>query len=351
MMNNKGPKISIIIPIYNVEDYVGKCLESVTNQTLKDIEVICVDDGTKDNSCAVVEAYMKEDNRIKLVHKENGGLSSARNYGLQYATGEYTWWIDSDDYIEKNGCERLYDAIQEYHPDLITFGANCIPEYPEPDQWTLDNLSPISAFFDFSKEKPYVEYQDKYALSPFQKVKLKSPLDVLITVFGAYPFVWRSCFRTEFIKENKFLFDESAKFGEDTIYYFDIYPKLKKILFLSDKLYDYRHYRVGSLMFGIKRLDQKIYQHLIIIDYVLSHAEYNGAMKKFGPELFEWTVRFAGYEISTYSDIDKDKFAYQFMQLINTYQLGQYRRELKDELAKYYRVIQINSKNYKLTDR
>ena len=105
MMNNKGPKISIIIPIYNVEDYVGKCLESVTNQTLKDIEVICVDDGTKDNSCAVVEAYMKEDDRIKLVHKENGGLSSARNYGLQYATGEYIWWIDSDDYIEKNGCE------------------------------------------------------------------------------------------------------------------------------------------------------------------------------------------------------------------------------------------------------
>ena len=152
MMNNKGPKISIIIPIYNVEDYVGKCLESVTNQTLKDIEVICVDDGTKDNSCAVVEAYMKEDDRIKLVHKENGGLSSARNYGLQYATGEYTWWIDSDDYIEKNGCERLYDAIQENHPDLITFGANCIPEYPEPDQWTLDNFSPISAFFDFSKE-------------------------------------------------------------------------------------------------------------------------------------------------------------------------------------------------------
>ena len=120
-MNNKGPKISIIIPIYNVEDYAGKCLESVTNQTLKDIEVICVDDGTKDNSCAVVEAYMKEDDRIKLVHKENGGLSSARNYGLQYATGEYIWWIDSDDYIEKNGCERLYDAIQEYHPDLIHF--------------------------------------------------------------------------------------------------------------------------------------------------------------------------------------------------------------------------------------
>ena len=90
-------KVSVIIPIYNVEDYIEECLVSVLNQTLKEIEIICVDDGTKDSSMEIVERYAKEDDRIVIIHRENGGLSAARNTGLEAATGEYVYFLDSDD--------------------------------------------------------------------------------------------------------------------------------------------------------------------------------------------------------------------------------------------------------------
>lgn len=114
-------KVSIIVPIYNVEDYLGKCLDSLTNQTYKDIEIICVDDGSKDNSLQVAKEYEKEDKRIKVYTKENGGLSDARNYGIKYATGDYLLFIDSDDYIELSTVEKCINKVNETGADIVVF--------------------------------------------------------------------------------------------------------------------------------------------------------------------------------------------------------------------------------------
>ena len=95
-------KVSVVIPIYNVEEYIEECLCSVLNQTLKDIEIVCVNDGTKDNSMSIVEKYKGQDDRIVIVNKENGGLSSARNAGIEQAEGEYIYFLDSDDFIAEN---------------------------------------------------------------------------------------------------------------------------------------------------------------------------------------------------------------------------------------------------------
>ena len=100
------PKISVVIPIYNVEAYLSRCLESVVNQTLLDIEIICVNDGTKDHSVDVVKKYKDIDDRIQLVEKKNGGLASARNAGMKVATGQMILFLDSDDYLALNACER-----------------------------------------------------------------------------------------------------------------------------------------------------------------------------------------------------------------------------------------------------
>ena len=105
-------KVSIVIPVYNVEKYIRQCLESVINQTLKDIEIIIVNDGTKDSSMKIAEEYLS-DKRIKIINKENGGLSSARNAGMRIAQGKYICFIDSDDFIEKNMMEELYIAIEK----------------------------------------------------------------------------------------------------------------------------------------------------------------------------------------------------------------------------------------------
>lgn len=118
------PKISIIIPIYNVEKYLRECLDSCTNQTLKDIEIICVDDASPDNSIKILEEYQVKDSRIKIFrHKKNKNLGAARNTGLEHATGEYIWFVDSDDYIDTKACQILYDAIKEFDVDMLCFSA------------------------------------------------------------------------------------------------------------------------------------------------------------------------------------------------------------------------------------
>ena len=98
----KGPKISVIVPVYNVSEYISRCADSIVSQKLYDIEIIFVNDGSKDNSREIVEKYQLNDFRITILDKENGGLSSARNYGLRHAKGEYILFVDSDDYLELN---------------------------------------------------------------------------------------------------------------------------------------------------------------------------------------------------------------------------------------------------------
>lgn len=109
-------KISVIIPIYNCEQYLEKCLNSLINQTLKDIEIILINDGSTDNSLKIIEKF--DDTRIKLINKENGGQSSARNKGLEIANGEYIGFIDSDDWIDSDYYEKLYNTALKYNADI-----------------------------------------------------------------------------------------------------------------------------------------------------------------------------------------------------------------------------------------
>jgi glycosyltransferase involved in cell wall biosynthesis len=112
-------KVSVIIPVYNVEKYIKKSLESVMNQTLKEIEIICVNDGTKDNSRKIIEEYAQKDERIKIIDKENGGLSSARNAGMEIARGEYLGFVDSDDWIEETMYEKLYEKAKADESQMV----------------------------------------------------------------------------------------------------------------------------------------------------------------------------------------------------------------------------------------
>lgn len=111
--------ISIIIPVYNVEKYLRQCLESVINQTYKNLEIILVDDGSKDASGGICDEYAEKDGRIKVIHKENGGVSSARNVGLENVTGSYIAFIDSDDYVLPCFIERLYNIVKKHNVDLV----------------------------------------------------------------------------------------------------------------------------------------------------------------------------------------------------------------------------------------
>ena len=117
-----APLISIIIPVYKVEEYLDDCVQSVINQTYKNLEIILVDDGSPDNCPQICDRYSEEDPRIKVIHKKNGGLSDARNAGIQLASGEYIGFVDSDDWIDKDMYEVLLDAILEHSADISEIG-------------------------------------------------------------------------------------------------------------------------------------------------------------------------------------------------------------------------------------
>ena len=121
----KNIKVSVIVPVYNVEKYIRQCLESIINQTYKNLEIIVVNDGTKDNSMKIVEEYLS-DERIKVINKENGGIASARNRGIDEATGEYISFVDSDDWLELNTYEKLVEIIVD--EDIIVFNYNRVDD-------------------------------------------------------------------------------------------------------------------------------------------------------------------------------------------------------------------------------
>ena len=116
------PKISIIVPVYNVEKYLEKCVRSILAQTFTDFELILVDDGSPDSSGAMCDQFAEQDQRVKVIHKENGGLSDARNAGIEIATGEYLGFVDSDDYIADDMYELLYTNIVKEDADLSICG-------------------------------------------------------------------------------------------------------------------------------------------------------------------------------------------------------------------------------------
>ena len=113
------PKLSVIVPVYNVEKYLSRCLTSLINQTLDNIEIIIVNDGSTDKSDEIIREYKKANNNIIYVTKENGGLSSARNFGLIYATGEYIAFLDSDDYVDRNIYKKMYEKAKETNSDYV----------------------------------------------------------------------------------------------------------------------------------------------------------------------------------------------------------------------------------------
>lgn len=130
-MENMEPLISVIVPIYNVEKYLNKCVDSIISQTYKNLEIILVDDGSPDNCPKMCDEYVQKDNRIKVIHKKNGGLSDARNAGIDAANGEYIAFVDSDDYIEVNMYEKLYNVIKEYDANIAVCSRYIVSEKGE----------------------------------------------------------------------------------------------------------------------------------------------------------------------------------------------------------------------------
>lgn len=245
------PKISIIVPVYNVEKYLEKCLDSLVNQTLNDIEIILINDGSTDKSQNIINTYVNEyPNLIKCFIKENGGMSDARNLGLKNATSEYISFIDSDDYIEKDMLEKMYNKAKENNYDIVFCNVNII----YPDKTILKKSELVHTI---------------------NKLNINNKKHLLL---NCYPVVWNKIYRKDFLLNNTYekegLFKKGVWF-EDARMLYKMIPHINSASVVDENFYNYIQ-RPKSITYTYSERLYDILSNLDnIIDYYKEHNLYN----------------------------------------------------------------------------
>ena len=227
-----NPKISIIIPVYNVEKYLGECLDSVVNQTLKDIEIICVNDGSTDNSLSILKEYASKDNRINIIDKENEGQGYARKVGLDNASGEFILFCDSDDKFEPNNVfEKLIDKAQNLNVDILLFGINF---------WYKDKIESFKVNYGQDKE-------------------IFSSTDLLNCIYKTNVEIYCKLYKNAFLKKyDDWYFPKKVYMYQDAPFHRQILLRANKIGVCDECFYKQRKFNNNSVVrskFSIKKIE------------------------------------------------------------------------------------------------
>lgn len=220
--------ISVIVPVYNVEKYLDRCVESIVNQTYTNLEIILVDDGSPDRCPAMCDEWAKRDNRIKVIHKENGGLSDARNAGMRVASGDYIAFVDSDDWIEAQMYQILYDTMVATDSDVVSCGAKRV--------WTDGTPA-----------------QEVISVSRNRVLEQEAAIKAMITGDGLVQIAWNKLYRRNLIKDILF---PLGVICEDEFWTWQVIVRAKRVSILRESYYNYLQ-RDDSIMgvgFSEKRL-------------------------------------------------------------------------------------------------
>ena len=214
-------KVSVIVPVYKVERFLPRCLDSIINQTLKDIEIICVNDGSPDNSLQILEDYAKKDLRIKIINQENSGPSVSRNKGILMAQGEYIGFVDSDDWLDIDFYEKLYAAAQKYDADIAACG--------------------IKVYRKYSRENYMLKYTKECCVDDAERKFYLCDVPETCNV-------WNKIYRTAFIKNRKIEFEAGIHMQEDISFTMETLYYSKKFVTVPGTLYNYDRRNENSIV-------------------------------------------------------------------------------------------------------
>ncbi|PLS01116.1 glycosyltransferase family 2 protein [Neobacillus cucumis] len=229
----KIPKISIIVPIYQVEQYLDRCIQSVLNQSFKDFELILVDNGSTDGSSEICNKYGEKDERIKYLQKKHGSIASGRNYGLKHAIGEFIQFLDADDWLTSDMLQKMYDTLLHSHSDLVTCGYQ---------KMYVNELA--KEYF------VHCEVEDQtYNKKEFLTICAKYCENFILY------FVWNKLYRAEIIRNNRIRFDESITRSEDVLFNLDYIKNANRFSFIKEPLYIYNRSNVNSTSKGFQIQD------------------------------------------------------------------------------------------------
>lgn len=268
--------ISIIVPIYKVEKYLSKCVNSILNQTYKDLEIILVDDGSPDNCPHMCDAFAEKDSRIKVIHKQNGGLMSARQAGLRIATGEYVGFVDGDDWIEPEMYMHFYNAVEKYHPDII------VSEFYF-DFGNKKNVSRQKLSKPFYNKQEMIE--DIYPVMLFQQPYYN---------FGIYPCCWSKIYKKELLEKCLYRIPEEIKIGEDTAFTYPCLVKAHSLAYVDKPCYHYMDSRDGSMTSSYDSDMENtilIPYHILKKEFEASGYHFSNSLEYYLLYLFEFVIR------------------------------------------------------------
>ena len=210
------PLISVIVPVYISEKFIEQCIDSITNQTLKDIEILIINDGSKDNTLNIIESIAKSDSRIKILNQKNSGVSAARNNGISKSRGKYITFVDADDYIDKTMYEKMYKKAEEFNSDIVICNVNDVLNGNKKVSLNLNE-----GIIDIRKLTESEFLSNEY--------------------FKLGTAVWHKIFKRNLIKENKIKFTNYSEVAsEDTLFNYEAMLKAKRLYCIEEALYDYK---------------------------------------------------------------------------------------------------------------
>ena len=276
-------KVSVVIPVYNVEDFLAECLDSICNQTLEDIEIICVNDGSKDSSLDILNDYAADDSRITVLDQENGGHAVATNRGMELAQGKYLFLMDSDDILDLNALELSYNLAEEKQVDFVIFQA--INYYMDKNQLIEEENYSMNALADYVKDSVF------------------SYRDIRDYVFDITVTPWSKLYNRKFIEDNNITFPEGLVF-DDNVFFYDVLFAAERITFLRKHLFKRRWYPTSSTRAGDLRFLDYIDICNLIWDVFFKYSEFDN----FKDELFKKKISVVYY---WYENI-KEEFKAQF---------------------------------------
>ena len=280
------PKVSVILAIYNVESYLREALDSLAAQTLKDIEVIGVDDGSTDGSLQILKEYAGKYPNFRYVIKPNGGIGSARNAGVAAAKGEYIGFTDPDDYVSPDMFEILYNTAVKEDSEIVVCGGTAFPDDPAPPQWLVDALSP-------------------------RRIRYPAFDKALLFTENSRQFTWRMLIKRSIYTEHNIVQREDIVLGEDVGLQFKIYPFARGISLIPDKLYHYRWVRPGSIMYcdSEAKLSEKADKRILLVEHLLDTLmEYN-IFKDTRKDFLQWSAEFIYGDLMKLSRKDRLRFS------------------------------------------
>ena len=312
-------KVSIIIPVYNTADLIEKCVESVRRQTYKNLEIICVDDGSIDGSGEILDRMAERDPRILVIHQGNLGESRARNVGLRNSTGDYIGFLDSDDWIEPEMYECLVSVIQEYDADIASSG------------WYKDWGNRVEKIENIGTVEGGVFGRNKFLRYVYERDRYKE-----------FAYIWNKLYRKKSLQRTngEFIwFSEDLAFGEDVFYLAEVALNVSKFVFVRRTFYHYfqRNDSVShSKDFAVRKDLLITYQRIIDLFCGTDVPE----------DILVWVKRFLAYQSSVTGRIayeQKDGEGLLFCQILMKRYEREYvstNKDYPDRIAEYKKILQ-----------